>query len=177
MPWNILSRHGAFSCADQFIFFKWALYLKALTYFEQAKSILQCRSITVMYFKVVVLCECLVTFLAGKGFLTRIKALCCLNLFSHYEQALNFYPVWINSCFLILSLLSLVTMSIEQGCGFSPEWIKSCCFKCAFSENALSHFEQAYNFSAVWTKSCISKWIFNENAASHFKQTCGFFQV
>ena len=76
-PWHILSR-------------KWCFF--------------QCRSITVMYFKVVVLCECLVTFLAGKRpYLMWIKSLCCLNVFSHYDQALNFYAVWINSCFLTLS--------------------------------------------------------------------------
>ena len=102
MPWQILRRlspvwiNSSFSNGP-FIWKPWHILSRKWCFF-------QCRSITVMYFKVVVLCECLVTFLAGKRlFLMWIKSLCCLNVFSHYEQALNFYPVWINSCFLILS--------------------------------------------------------------------------
>ena len=53
----------AFSCVDQFIFFKWALYVNALSHFEQDIGFFQEGSIEYcMCFQVTMLCKCLDTF-------------------------------------------------------------------------------------------------------------------
>lgn len=143
--------------------------VNALLHFEEACGFFPVWN-NFICFQMCLLCECLVTFLAGMKIFTSInlwvfKLPTRENVLAHYQQTLSFShnteygftPVWNNPCLSKVPYCVNVLSHFEQPCAFLPVRISSCVFKYAFCVNVFSHFEQTCGFSLVWITSCFFK--------------------